>query len=97
MPTYIVLINWTDQGVQGFRDTVDRYESARAAGSETGVTWRDTYWTLGQYDIVATIDAPDDESLMATLLQVAGLGNIRTTTLRALDPEGMKGVIARAG
>ncbi len=68
MATYVVLINWTDQGVKGFKDTVDRYENARAAGSEAGVTWKDVYWTLGPYDIVATIDAPDDETLMANLL-----------------------------
>jgi uncharacterized protein with GYD domain len=91
------LINWTDQGVKGFKDTVDRYENARAAGSETGVTWRDAHWTLGPYDIVATLDAPDDETLMAALLNVAGLGNIRTTTLRALSADEMRGVIEKAG
>jgi uncharacterized protein with GYD domain len=97
MATYVVLINWTDQGVKGFKDTVDRYENARAAGSEAGVTWKDVYWTLGPYDIVATIDAPDDETLMANLLGVAGQGNIRTTTLRAFDADGMKAVIEKAG
>lgn len=97
MATYIVLISWTDLGIKGFKDTVDRYEHARAAGSEAGVTWRDTYWTLGPYDIVATLDAPDDETLMATLLGVAGQGNIRTTTLRALSADEMRTVIEKAG
>jgi uncharacterized protein with GYD domain len=97
MPTYVVLINWTDQGVKGFKDTVDRYEQARAAGGEAGVTWREIYWTLGPYDIVATLDAPNDEAVMSTLLSVAGQGNIRTTTLRAFDTAGMRAVIEKAG
>lgn len=97
MPTYVVLINWTDQGVKSFKDTVDRYEKAQAVGREAGVTWRDTYWTLGPYDIVATLDAPDDEAVMTTLLSVAGQGNIRTTTLRAFDADGMRAVIEKAG
>jgi uncharacterized protein with GYD domain len=97
MPTYVVMINWTDQGVKGFKDTVDRYENARDAGREAGVTWRETYWTLGPYDIVSIIDAPDDETLMAAILNVAGQGNIRTTTLRAFDADGMKAVIQKAG
>jgi uncharacterized protein with GYD domain len=97
MPTYVVLINWTDQGVKGFKDTVDRYQSAREAGSEAGVTWRETYWTLGPYDLVSVLDAPDDETLMASILNVAALGNIRTTTLRAFDADGMKGVIEKTG
>jgi uncharacterized protein with GYD domain len=97
MPTYVVMINWTDQGVKGFKDTVDRYEKARDAGREAGVTWRETYWTLGPYDIVSIVDAPDDETLMASILNVAGQGNIRTTTLRAFDADGMKAVIEKAG
>jgi uncharacterized protein with GYD domain len=97
MPTYVVLINWTDQGIKSFKDTVDRYQAAREAGSESGVTWRDAYWTLGPYDIVAILDAPDDDTLMANILNVAAWGNIRTTTLRAFDADGMKAVIDKTG
>jgi uncharacterized protein with GYD domain len=97
MATYVVLINWTDQGVKNAKETVDRYEAAREAASRLGATWRDTYWTVGPYDIVSTIEAPDDETLTATLLAVAGQGNIRTTTLRAFSPEEMRGIIQRAG
>jgi uncharacterized protein with GYD domain len=97
MPTYVVLINWTDQGIKSFKDTVDRYQAAREAGSQSGVTWRDAYWTLGPYDIVAILDAPDDDTLMANILNVAAWGNIRTTTLRAFDADGMKAVIDKTG
>ncbi len=97
MPTYVVLISWSDQGAKGFKDTVDRFQSARDAGAEAGVTWREAHWTLGPYDIVATLDAPDDETLMATILNVVGQGNIRTTTMRAFSPDEMKAVLEKAG
>jgi uncharacterized protein with GYD domain len=61
------------------------------------VTWREANWTLGPYDIVATLDAPDDETLMATILNVVGQGNIRTTTMRAFSAEEMRGVLEKAG
>jgi uncharacterized protein with GYD domain len=96
MPTYVSLINWTDQGVKNFKDTVDRYEAAQKTMSEGGASFRDVYWTLGPYDIVSVIDAPDDETAMAALLSVAGQGNIRTTTLRAFNAEEMRGVIEKA-
>jgi uncharacterized protein with GYD domain len=97
MPTYVVLINWTDQGVKGFKDTVDRWEQARDAGNESGLQWGDTYWTVGPYDIVSTLEGPDDETVMAGLLRVASLGNIRTTTMRAFSPDEMRSVIQKAG
>jgi uncharacterized protein with GYD domain len=96
MPTYVSLINWTDQGVKNFKDTVDRYEAAQKMMGEGGASFRDLYWTLGPYDIVSVIDAADDESAMAALLSVAGQGNIRTTTLRAFNADEMRAVIEKA-
>lgn len=97
MPTYVTLINWTDQGVKNFKDTVDRYEAAQEAMGQHGVSFRDIYWTLGPYDIVGIVEAPDDESAMAALVSVAGQGNIRTTTLRAFSASETRSVIERAG
>jgi uncharacterized protein with GYD domain len=96
MPTYIALIDWTDQGVRNFKDTVDRYEAAQSAFESLGVRFTDVRWTLGTHDIVATVEAPDDETLAAALLSVAGQGNIRTTTLRAFTGEEMRTIIAKA-
>ena len=97
MPTYVALINWTDQGVRNFSDTVDRFEGARGQLEGLGIRFKDTYWTLGAHDLVAVLDAPDDESLAAGLLAVAGQGNIRTTTLRAFTGDEMRGIIGRVG
>ena len=48
MPRYVTLINWTDQGVKNFKDSVDRYEAAQEALSKTGVSFTDIYWTVGR-------------------------------------------------
>ncbi|MBV9046850.1 MAG: GYD domain-containing protein [Solirubrobacterales bacterium] len=97
MPTYIALIDWTDQGVRNFKDSVDRYEAAQSQMRSIGVEFRDIYWTLGAHDIVSVVEAPDDETLAAGLLAVAGQGSIRTTTLRAFSANEMRGVISKAG
>jgi uncharacterized protein with GYD domain len=97
MATYVALINWTDQGVKGFKDSVDRYEAAQSQLLPMGVKFTDVYWTLGAHDIVGIIEAPDDQTLAAALLTVAGQGNIRTTTLRAFSLDQMRGVIRKAG
>jgi uncharacterized protein with GYD domain len=96
MPKYIALIDWTEQGVGGFKDSVDRYEAAAGALESLGVQFTDIYWTLGGHDIVAVVDAPDDESLAAGLLAVAAQGNIRTTTLRAFTSDEMRSIISKA-
>jgi uncharacterized protein with GYD domain len=95
MPTYVALIDWTEQGVRNFKDTVDRYEAASGQLEARGVIFKEIYWTLGAHDIVSLIEAPDDETLAAGLLAVAGQGNIRTTTLRAFTADEMKSVIAK--
>ena len=95
MPTYVTLIQWTDQGVKNFKDTVDRAEKAEEAMGKLGVTFRDIYWTVGQYDIVGIVEAQDDESATAALLTIASQGNIRTATLRAFNREEMREIIGR--
>jgi uncharacterized protein with GYD domain len=97
MATYVVLIDWTQQGVGSFKDSVDRYEASQGQFEGMGVRFRDIYWTLGEHDIVGIADAPDDETLAAALLMLASQGNVRTTTLRAFSADEMRGVIAKSG
>jgi uncharacterized protein with GYD domain len=96
MPTYITLMNWTDQGVKTFKDSIDRADAAEVALSPAGIKFKDLYWTVGAYDLIATLEAPDEETLVAALLTLAAQGNLRTTTLRAFTGHEMKGVIAKA-
>jgi uncharacterized protein with GYD domain len=95
VPTYVTLANWTDQGIRNYRDTVTRAQSFRDMASQAGCQVREILWTIGEYDFVTVLEAPDDGTAVAVLLQVAQLGNIRTRTLRALTAEEMTGVINR--
>ena len=97
MPRYVGLINWTQQGIQNYRDTVRRVEDARGAGEQLGVSIVDVYWTLGGFDFVVVFEAPDDETLTAFLLQLGSLGNVRTQTLRAFSADEMIRIIERTG
>ena len=96
MPRYVTLINWTEQGIAGFKDSVDRYEAAQQQFEELGVKFVDVYWTLGEHDIVAVVEAPDDESATAALLRLGSAGNLRTKTMRAFSRDEMRGVIDKA-
>ena len=88
----------TDKGVANFKDTVDRYEAAKAAMGAQGVAFKDAYWTVGPYDLVTIVEAPDDETAAAALLSIAAQGNLEaSTTLRAFGPDEMRSVIAKAG
>ncbi len=97
MPTYITLMNWTDQGVRTAPETVQRRDQADALAQKHGARIEQVYWTVGPYDIVAILDAPDDESATAMLLELGSQGNLRTTTLRAYGREEMSGIIQRLG
>jgi uncharacterized protein with GYD domain len=97
MPTYIALIDWTEQGVARFKDSVDRYEAARSQFEGMGLRFKDIYWTLGGHDLVAIVEAPDGETLAAALLRLSSQGNLRTTTMRAFSADEMRGVISKAG
>jgi len=97
MPSYISLINWTDQGIRGSRETVDRANAAKDLAQRLGGAFTSIYWTIGPYDIVTVTDFPDDETATAFLLAVGALGNVRTTTLRAYTADEMTGIIGKLG
>jgi uncharacterized protein with GYD domain len=97
MPTYVSLINWTDQGIRNVKETVDRAARAEELAQKYGGRFERLYWTVGPYDIVAIMEAPDDESATAFLLELGSLGNVRTTTLRAYDRDQMSSILGRLG
>lgn len=97
MATYVALINWTDQGVKNARDTVSRYQQARTAFEPLGIHFQSVFWTTGQYDLVAIMEAPDEETLSTAILQLAAQGNLRTQTFRAFNEQEMRGIAEKLG
>jgi uncharacterized protein with GYD domain len=97
MPTYVVLMNWTDQGARADKETVRRREQADALAEKHGARIEQVYWTMGHYDLVCILEAPDDESASAFLLELTSGGDLRTSTLRAYDHDQMQAIIQRVG
>lgn len=97
MPTYISLVNWTQQGIKEVKETLQRADENAELAQKYGCTLSQLYWTVGPYDLVTIAEAPDDESATAYALDVGSRGTIRTTTLRAYNREEMAEIIQRLG
>ena len=96
MPTYVALIRFTEQGASNFKDTQKRATAFKDAAARAGVTVREQFWTLGAYDGVLVVDAPDDETVTGVMVGLSALGNVRTQTMRAFDQDEVGRVISRS-
>ncbi len=83
MPRYVVLWNWTEQGIRNVKDSPKRAVAAREAVEKAGGKWIDFYRTMGEYDGVLIMELPSDDAAMSFLLAIGSLGNVRTKTLKA--------------
>jgi uncharacterized protein with GYD domain len=97
MVRYIVLFNWTDQGVKNAKDTVQRVHDASAALEPMGVRIESIYWTEGEYDLVAVMTAAEESSVLAGMLKIGGAGNVRTRLARAYDEHEVTRIVQKLG
>jgi uncharacterized protein with GYD domain len=97
MLTYIALSNFTDQGIRNVKDTTKRADAVKEAAQKFGAQMTQIYWTQGQYDLVAFIEAPDEKSATAFALAIGMAGNVRTQTLRAFSREEMNEIVGKLG
>jgi uncharacterized protein with GYD domain len=95
MATYILLVNFTDQGIRNAQDSPKRADTLKKMAKKAGVNVKDVYWTLGQYDAVTILEAPDDMTATAVALSLSELGNVRTQTLPAFSAADMKTIIGK--
>ena len=93
MTTYIILANWTDQGVRSVAASPSRLDAAKQAIKEMGGEFRAFFMTMGRYDMVIICEAPDDAVQARLCLQLAMLGNIRTETLKAFPEAAYREII----
>ena len=93
MPTYVMLANWTDQGMRAVGDHPRRVDAAKKELEEMGGQFRSIYMTMGAYDLVMIYDAPDDAVAVRFTLVLGKLGNVRTTSLRAFPEEAFRQII----
>ena len=83
MPTYINLINYTEQGIRNIKDSPKRLDAAKKLLKDLGGELKGFYLTLGEHDIVIIAEAPNDEAVAKFVLAVGSAGNVRTNTLKA--------------
>ena len=86
MATFISLINLTDQGVRGVKESPRRADAFKAMAEKLGVTVKDIYWTVGHYDLVVLLEGTE-EAVTTALITAGSLGNVRTETMRAYTEE----------
>ena len=94
MATYIVLTNFTDQGIRTATESVKRARQSESTFEKFGAKKVAQYWTIGQHDLVTVLEAPNDEAAMRAVLAVGRLGNVRTTTMRAFTAQEMEGIVS---
>jgi len=83
MPTYVSLVRFTDQGIRNVKEAAERIAAVEKLFGQVGARMSEIYLTMGRYDYVVVMEAPDDETATKAALAVASLGNVRTETLRA--------------
>ena len=92
MATFIAFGNFTEQGLRNIKKSPARAEAFKEMAKSHGVTVKDVFWTIGQYDIALVLEGTE-ESVTSALLSVSSQGNVRTQTLRAFSAEEMGGII----
>jgi uncharacterized protein with GYD domain len=95
MATFISLVNFTEQGIQDFQASPERAAKFKSMAGDAGVKLKEVYWTMGAYDVVLLLEAPDDQAVVAALLGLGSLGNVRTQTLRAFNSSEMREIISK--
>lgn len=93
MATYIVLVNWTEQGVRAIGDSAKRWDQAKRLIQDMGGRVKDFYMTMGEYDLVLTYEAPDDAVAARFTLMLGKQGYVRTKTLKAFPEPAYREIV----
>ena len=97
MPTYVLLANWTDQGIRAVKESPRRLDTAKKALKDMGGEFKSLFLTLGDYDLVVIYEAPDDAVAARFNLQLGMQGNIRTRTMKAFPEAAYREIITSLG
>jgi len=92
--TYIMLMKWTEQGVRNVRESPRRLDAAKKQLQDMGGSFKHFYLTMGEYDMVAVCEAPDDAVAARFALQIGQAGNVRSCTLKAFPEAAYREIIA---
>jgi uncharacterized protein with GYD domain len=94
MVTYLMLLNWTDQGIKNVKDSPKRLDGVKKLAKDMGGEVKSFYMTLGAHDLVLIVDMPNNDKLASFGLKLGSLGNVRSTTLRAYSEDDYRRIIS---
>jgi uncharacterized protein with GYD domain len=94
MSTYLCLLRWTGKGLENIADSPSRLDAARKVFESAGVTMKDFFMLMGEYDMATIAQAPDDAALAKAILSIAKKGAIQTTTMRAFAESEYRSIIS---
>ena len=97
MPSYVMLANWTDQGVRNVADLPKRIDNAKKLLADMGGQFNSLHATMGEYDLVGVYDAPDDAVALRFTMMLQKLGNARTTSLKAFPETALREIVKSIG
>jgi uncharacterized protein with GYD domain len=83
MPTFMLSLNWTDQGIRGVKDAPKRSQAAKELAKKVGVEVKQIYLTSGEHDLLIIAESPSGDNVAKCALATGSLGNVRTSTARA--------------
>jgi len=93
MAKYIMLLNWTDQGIRNVRESPKRLDAAKALAQKLGGEIKKFYMTTGIYDMVVVLELPDDEAAAKFALATGTAGNVHTHTLKAFSEASYRSIL----
>jgi uncharacterized protein with GYD domain len=94
MATYIILINYTQQGIQNIKESPARLDAAKKAFKAAGGELKEWFLTMGEFDAVVVAEGPNDETAATLALAIAAQGSVRTQTMRAFTETEYRKLIA---
>jgi uncharacterized protein with GYD domain len=84
MPTYIMLSTLTPEGVQTVKNNPQRIKEVNKEIEQIGAKVIAQWATLGQFDFVNVIEAPDDKTMSKVSLELGSRGTARYQSLAAI-------------
>jgi uncharacterized protein with GYD domain len=94
MATYIILFQWTQQGIQTIKQSPTRLNVLKQIHESIGAELKGFYMTMGQYDGIIITEAPDHDTVAQITLMLTSRGNVRTESLRAFTEDEYRNLIA---
>ena len=97
MTRYIVFLKFTESGISHASASLGRVDTFSKRASEVGAKVECVYWTLGQYDGMFVLSAPDESTAAALVLELGKGHNVKTSMMRAFDAAEFKGIVDKMG